>query len=550
MTLRSALRPLARFLSDSSWRRNQTEILVDWILLRARHPGLRKSTASADKAPVLIVSLTDWVTQVKIEGMLSKALQAQEHPVMVLTQRGNGNAKRYFRAFGVETIVNLEDLLDAQPQTELPAPLREQLSGKITFEKLFAITHNGIRVGRHVLSTLVRKVKQGSLNFSDPEVVKNLPSLFSLSIRTSNAMDAFLKKTKPCCVLFLERGYTPYAECFEQAVLQDLNVIQYIHSQRNEALVLKRYNRENQDIHCFSLGKKTWGKVQSLPWNGEKATSMRNEILQSYEKGNWFNRQQLLTPKKIFSRDEIMSRLGLDPKKKLAVVFSHVLWDATFFYGQNLFPDYEQWLIATVRAACKNNKVNWIIKLHPDYVWKMKREKDTARVRDLVAIDSGVGQLPPHVVVLAPDTDISTHSFFSAMDYCITVRGTIGIEAPCFGIPVLTAGTGRYSGLGFTNDSSSQEEYLGKLAAIQDLPRLSPEQTEAACRHADALFNLRPLTFTSFVTVTQDLKHMGHALDHNVRIFASSPTAVREAKDLAAFSDWVLRSADEDFLSL
>ena len=33
---------------------------------------------------------------------------------------------------------------------------------------------------------------------------------------------------------------------------------------------------------------------------------------------------------------------------------------------------------------------------------------------------------------------------FKVIDYGITVRGTIGIELPCFGIPVITAGTGRY----------------------------------------------------------------------------------------------------------
>ena len=63
------------------------------------------------------------------------------------------------------------------------------------------------------------------------------------------------------------------------------------------------------------------------------------------------------------------------------------------------------------------------------------------------------GNLPGHVKLMRADTGINTFSLFDVADYGLTVRGTIGMELPCFGIPVVTAGTGRYSGPWFYHRS-------------------------------------------------------------------------------------------------
>ena len=63
-------------------------------------------------------------------------------------------------------------------------------------------------------------------------------------------------------------------------------------------------------------------------------------------------------------------------------------------------------------------------------------------------------------------------AIFEFIDIGITVRGTAGMELPCFGKTTLTAGTGRYSQLGFTNDSDTKVEYLNKLRNIENLPNM------------------------------------------------------------------------------
>jgi hypothetical protein len=253
------------------------------------------------------------------------------------------------------------------------------------------------------------------------------------------------------------------------------------------------------------------------------------------------------TPK---DRSEIAEQLKLDPQKKIAVVFSHVLWDANLFFGEDLFEDYEDWFVQTVQAACKNPSVNWLIKLHPANLWKRARDNVSGELAEEVLIREKTGPLPDSVKLLYPSTDISTFSLFKMANYGITVRGTTGFELPCFGVRTLTAGTGRYSGLGFTNDSTSKEEYLSKLANILDIPAMTEEETLLARKHAYALFCLRPLEIKSFKTSFNYQKQGHHPLDHNLQLTVKSLEELEKAGDLTRWAKWAEEGKTVDYLGL
>src|ERR671938_68348 len=242
-----------------------------------------------------------------------------------------------------------------------------------------------------------------------------------------------------------------------------------------------------------------------------------------------------------------MTALGLDPAKRTAVLYSHILRDANMFYGDDLFADQEEWFVETVRAAAANPRVNWIVKLHPANVWKLRREGLEGVHDEEAAIRDALGELPPHLALVRPDSDISTRSIFGVTDYGITIRGSVGFEMPCFGVPVLTAGTGFYSGRGFTVDSASPAEYVERLRSIEAIPPLSPAQVELARRHAYALFRLRPMRFTSFLATIRPLDEMGHPLDHDVEIRVRTRRELEHAADLRRFAEWATESRELDY---
>ena len=94
--------------------------------------------------------------------------------------------------------------------------------------------------------------------------------------------------------------------------------------------------------------------------------------------------------------------------------------------------------------------------------------------------------------VLDADTDISTISLFEIGDVCVTVRGTVGMEAACFGLTTVTAGTGRYDRLGFTTDPDRPEAFREILRHIGRL-----EKPSASDRARPALHPCDPVFFSA-----------------------------------------------------
>lgn len=530
--------------------RQKLDLFIDhWTFRRTYGTFLGRGGEFSDSAKkALIVSLSEGIAQMKREGMFAKALQLHGYTPVILTFKSCKSAIKYFKIYGIDRFVFLEDFYDdSVPEVETNAVFKS-FENRKSINALLGIEYRGVDVGRHVLSSVMRQLREQEFSLSDPYVQRLLRRRTEQSVRTIFAAEAILHQLQPKMTLFLEKGYTPYGEIFDVSVNGDINTIQWVGAQRADGFVFKRYTKNTRYVHPFSLSDETWERVRDMPWTPELEQELTHELVSGYTQGKWFNRRYLKT-NTIKSAGEVTRQLGLHPDKKTAVVFSHVLWDATFFYGTNLFGDYEEWLVETVKAACQNERVNWVIKLHPDYVWKLKKERGGTKVRDEYAIEVKVGRLPSHVKLLHPDTDISTFSLFDITDYCITVRGTIGIEMSCFGIPVITAGTGRYSGFGFTIDSNNREEYLYKILHIQDIPKLSYVQTELAKKHAYALFLLRPLSFSSFEEVRRPLEKLGHPLDKNIVIRARSFEELVQALDLRAFVEWAVHSDRLDFLA-
>ena len=120
----------------------------------------------------------------------------------------------------------------------------------------------------------------------------------------------------------------------------------------------------------------------------------------------------------------------------------------------------------TMKVAYANCQVNWIACQDPSGESRQERT-GTRRVRAVRSTCHSLARRsrPSHVRIIQPDSNISTLSLYRVMDYCVTVRN-VGIEAASFGIPVFTAGTGRYDRRGFTIDLT-REEYLDRLRLIR-----------------------------------------------------------------------------------
>jgi hypothetical protein len=400
---------------------------------------------------------------------------------------------------------------------------------------------NGIHYGKNALSTLIRKKRCPTVELRDTKLREHLKEALIDSLRWAEHAENIIKELTPDHVVFVEKGYTPAAELYNECIRNNVDVVQWISAPTPGALILKRYNNENKFAHPLSLGNNTIKKLPQI--EPRQLTTVASDILNNYSNGVWFNRQNLNEGKRAQTKYEIYESLGLAPELKTAVIFAHIFYDATFFYGDNLFEDYKQWLVETVKIAIRNEKLNWIVKVHPVNVWRSKQDGMPLEHLERSVLETELGELPRHIRILESDTDILTSSLFYSIDYGITVRGTIGLELPCFGIPTVTAGTGRYNGNGFTLDPQTLEEYETLLLNLHHVKPLSFQEVSSARRYAHACFKLRKLNINSV-----KLDYGGQPAYVNVGdILAGNQVApLQEFCDMA---DFIIESNEEDYLN-
>ena len=478
------------------------------------------------------------VRSIAQEAAMRKAFEIAGYRCLVVVPQDEMVLKAY-QQLGSDELVFMDHYRSA-----MPSDGARMLSECESIDDVIQLSVAGVRCGKYAVSTFMRKTRLGSIDLSDPSTRKDLVQALNRSLQYTRIARALLQRFKPDALLLVDRGYSPSGELFDTFIERDIPVFTWNAAHRNDSLILKRYTRKNRDVHPSSLAEETWSRLKALPWSEEQSERVLQELERCYDSGEWYGEVGTQFNKRAVDKAALVRQLGLDPNRRIVVIFPHIFWDATFFWGTDLFENYEEWFVATVKAACMNTAVNWVIKIHPANIVKNVRDGVSNEHSEVTAIRRAFGELPPHVKLLEADTPINTLSLYKAIDACVTVRGTTGIEAACFGIPVLTAGTGRYDQLGFTSDSSSREEFLIRLANIQNSKRLTSEQTQLALKHAWGILIGRPVSLQIFHMRYSNTK----AADLELEFRVDSPGALRRLPDLRAMASWI-RSGDEDFMN-
>lgn len=426
--------------------------------------------------------------EVQIELGLIKGLQlANFVPVVIIMARGREGrllAKHYELA-GVKEVIQLEF------DHESNRAAAEDIVNRCTSAwDLLDLERGGVRVGRFAISSALRGIYGGSLDLQEPQERKLLVDKLAYSMASADAAERLIQRFHPDLATFVDTAYSPAGELFDACLQKKVDVVQWQQGHKSNALLLKRYTRETAHDHPYELSPESWRVLRDIEWTEDHSKQLDQELYSTYASGDWYSVVGTQFEKSMIDSAHLRERLGLDPNKKTAIIFPHILWDAALFWGKCHFGHFEEWFVETVRSACANDQVNWVIKIHPANQ-RLREDGSIKESAELVALRKIIGKLPPNIAMILPESEISTYSLFGIMDYCITVYGTIGIEAARLGIPVLTGGTGPYDRRGFTVDSKTREEYLEKIRNIQFIPRLAPAQREMAERFAYMTFIAR-----------------------------------------------------------
>jgi hypothetical protein len=506
---------------------------------------LRGQSTRPTKGVALFCDLLTLVSVAKIEAIIAAGLRSEGYEPVVLLRSRSRHIERLFLASGPTRFAYFSDLFSDSVGVAAASAAQRTLDEAAGISSIADMEVDGFRIGRNAISLATRVLRVGEIDLADPRQLQAVRRALEESFTAAAVATKLLRQLNPSVAVFCERGYSPAGEVFDACLLAGVDCIQWLGAPQSDRLLFKRYDLATRDMHPLSLSDETWRESVRGGWTAQADDKLMSELRSHYETGAWFNRQQLQNGKQLVPRDELRRRLQLDPGKPTAVIFSHLFYDATFFYGRSLFSTYESWLLEAVRSAIANTSLNWRIKVHPVNVWRSKMDGVADQQLERMAIEREFGALPDHVRIIPAETEINTWSIFDAIDYGLTVRGTVGIELPCFGIPTVTAGTGRYSGRGFTVDPSSVDEFRRELATLHTRPRLGKIQVELARRYAYETFFRRPISLSSFKIDFNPAKPTIPALTPNVAIGHSLSTT---SPDLSKIVGWISQSRSKDLL--
>jgi hypothetical protein len=145
--------------------------------------------------------------------------------------------------------------------------------------------------------------------------------------------------------------------------------------------------------------------------------------------------------------------------KQIVPVFTNVIFDTTQQHSNAFFPDMFTWLDGVLEVVKKNPETLFVIRAHPDEARPGKVSRESV---DMWVERTGAARLPNFIFV-APDESISSYELIRHSKFVMIYNSTIGLESSIMGVPVLCAGSSRFTDFGTVFFPASAEAYQKQL---------------------------------------------------------------------------------------
>ncbi len=345
---------------------------------------------------------------------------------------------------------------------------------------------DGLAVGEHAHAGALRFFATGSLDrepYAEPVLRRYLES----ALLTAFATRRLVRGVGFESAVFTHGIYVPWGIVGEVARQEQVRV-----STWNVAYRKRRF--------IFSHGDTYHHTLMTEPrehWEGlELSPAQERELLQYLS-----SRREGLFDWIVFHRPsdgqgqggELAAQVGLDPSKPAIGLLTNVSWDAQLHYPANAFPNMLEWLVQTCEYFAKRPDLQLLIRVHPAEISGFPPSRQPI-LRELAA---RIPVLAPNIVVVPPESGLSTYGLMGLCNAAIIYGTKMGVELTSVGMPVIVAGEAWIRNKGITHDASSPEEYFRLLDRLPFAERLEPGLLARARRYAYHFFFNRmiPLPF-------------------------------------------------------
>lgn len=222
-------------------------------------------------------------------------------------------------------------------------------------------------------------------------------------------------------------------------------------------------------------------------------------------------------------------------ENKHILIAIHDFFDSPHSYGNNFYPDFYQWLQALSKIAeCTN--YNWYIKTHPD-----ARGNGSEVIEQFIQSNPRFKFLP---------SSVSHHQLISeGISLALTVFGSIAVEYPYLGIPVINASENnphiRYN---FCASPKTVEEYEHLLLNLQNIRIEDSNTSILEFYFMHHLFNLKSWTIKDYEKYYNSVGGPTKAYNWQIFHYFFQEINVYSISELCASVDRFLNT-DDQFLN-
>jgi hypothetical protein len=403
---------------------------------------------------------------------------AQHGPSRDLCRNCFSPAERVYRQLGIR-VHKYSEWLTADDRAAA-----SRIATTIPWHEIESYTHDGLILGEHAHAGALRFFATGSLD-GEPMAEAIVRRYLEAALRVAFASRRLLRAMQFSAAVFTHGIYVPWGIVGEVARQEGVHV-----STWNVAYRKRRFIFSHDNTYHHTLMNEPREHWESLDLSAQQERDLMN-YLSSRRDGlfDWivFHRPKKDDPK------ELPALLGLDRSKPVIGLLTNVSWDAQLHYPANAFESMLDWLVQTCRYFERRRDLQLLIRVHPAEIsgFPPSRQPVLGELRKVIP------ELPANIIVVPPESELSTYALMSLCNSVIIYGTKTGVELTSRGIPVIVAGEAWIRNKGLTFDASSPEEYFRILDGLPFSSRLDDGMIARARRYAYHFFFNRmiPLPF-------------------------------------------------------
>jgi hypothetical protein len=387
-------------------------------------------------------------------------------------------AAEVYRQLGI-TVHRYSDWLTAAERVEA-----RNVALSVPAEQIEHFTLDGLAIGEHAHAGALRFFATGSLD-GEPHAEPVLRRYLESALLTAYATRRLLRSVTFSSAVLTHGIYVPWGVIGEVARQEKVRV-----SAWNVAYRKRRFIFSHDDTYHHTLLSETQEHWEQL----ELSEAQDRELMQylaSRREGlfDWivFHRPSRQDP------DAIATKIGVDRTRPVIGLLTNVAWDAQLHYPANAFPNMLEWLVQTCDYFATRPDLQLLIRVHPAEISGFPPSRQPI----LGELRKRLPTLAPNVIVVPPESGLSTYGLMSLCNAAIIYGTKMGVELTSVGQPVIVAGEAWIRNKGITHDATTPSEYFAILDRLPFAERLSQSVLTRARRYAFHFFFNRmiPLPF-------------------------------------------------------